>query len=111
MDQVTLTVNVPSKVHVAFDEASSNFMQDPEYNRLFLVGVQNHMNQLLQIRGYVFVNEVLDYLGLPRTRDGQLLGWSGGGYVDFGLFDMPFGAGEPVGLSLNIDGVIVDSLT
>jgi len=109
MDQATIVVDIPSKVNVTFDEMSTSFMQDPEYNRLFLLSVQNHMNELLKIRGYVFVNEALDNLGLPRTRDGQLLGWSGG-YVDFGLFDMPFGAGEPVGLSLNIDGVILDAL-
>lgn len=111
MDQVTLTVNVPSRVNVVFDEESVWFTNDPEINRLFLKGVQTHMNHLLQVRGYVFVNEVLSQLGLPLTRDGQLLGWNNVGHVDFGLFDMPFGADEPVGLSLNIDGVIVDRLS
>lgn len=112
MDQVTVTVNVPREVHVIFDSTSANFSRDQEINMMFLLSVQNHMNQLLQIRGQVFVNEVLDQLGLPRTRDGQLLGWANGGFVDFGIFD---GAslpkpGVPVGLAFNIDGVVIDSL-
>lgn len=110
MDQVTLTVHVPTKVYVSFDGESSNWSVDPEVNRLFLRSVENHMNQLLKVRGYVFVNEALDNLGMPRTRDGQLLGWTSGSHVDFGLFDSRLELGDRIGLALNIDGVIVDSI-
>jgi len=110
MDQVTITVNVPRRVHVKFGDNSHHWSHDAEVNLLFLRSVQNHMNELLRIRNYVFLNEVLVELGLPRTYEGQLLGWSNGGHVDFGLFTELHQEGGEIGLVLNIDGVILDAL-
>lgn len=60
---------------------------DPSYNEAFLRNQQNYFNDLLQARGHVFMNEVLDALGLQRTPAGQICGWvkgAGDDYIDFG---------------------------
>ena len=47
---------------------------------------ENECNDKREMNGHIFVNEILDILGLPRTCEGQVLG-----YIDkpvnFGLFD------------------------
>lgn len=73
-----------------FDEYCSNWTKSPSQNYSFLMGVQQHSNHLLQARGHLFLNEVLDALRLPRTPEGAVMGWvldgkNGDGYVDFGF--------------------------
>jgi hypothetical protein len=73
-----------------FDSASSQWSDIPDYNLTFLKCQQNHLNDLLNSRGHVFLNEVYDTLGLPRTTAGQVVGWVkgyGDDYIDFGIFD------------------------
>jgi hypothetical protein len=74
---------------VFFDESSTAYENDPEINLVFLRCLQNYYNQKLVGRGHVFLNEVLDDLGLPRTQAGQVVGWvlngDGDGYIDFGI--------------------------
>ena len=41
----------------------------------FLHLVENQMNDLLRLRGHLFLNEINDRLGLPRTKNGQVEGW------------------------------------
>lgn len=101
-----------------FDETNSNWTKSPQANYLFLKGVQQHMNNLLVWRGHVFLNEVLDALKIPRTREGQVTGWlyegDGDGFVDFGFMTsidphtVAFcnGLETTVRLNFNIDGPI-----
>lgn len=77
-----------------FDENCIGWSKDPELNKIFLLQQQNFANEKLQARGYLFLNEVFDMLGMPRTRVGQITGWVydlknpvGDNFVDFGLFD------------------------
>ena len=105
-----------------FDQTNVNWTRDPQSNYLFLKGVQSHMNDVLQIRGHVFVNDVYDALRIPRTREGQVSGWTyednghGDGYIDLGFMtgDDPQtvafrnGVENLVQLNFNIDGVIWD---
>lgn len=69
--------------------APGNWEANSDYNRSFLQSIQNYANDLLNSRGHIFLNEVLDGIGLKRTRAGAVVGWlkgSGGDdYVDFGL--------------------------
>ena len=59
-----------------------------EYNKDFLILQQNAANEMLQRRGYLFLNEVYDMLGFAAIPEGQLVGWIGSDkYVDFGLFE------------------------
>lgn len=105
-----------------FDEFNNNWTRDPVANYLFVKGVQQHMNNLLSVRGHVFLNEALDALGMPRVREGQAAGWlrngKGDGYVDFGFMSsldpvsIAFcnGAERSVRLNFNIDGIIWDQI-
>ena len=101
-----------------YDDGSKNWSKLPENNLLFLRSVQNHMNDLLNLRGHVFLNEVYDALGIPRTSAGAVVGWvlNGGGdnYIDFGIYDASVekrrdfvnGRERSIFLDFNVDGVI-----
>lgn len=108
-----------------FDEGSTSWSNSPTQNLLFLKHNQQYFNDILKIRGHVFLNEVYDALGVPRTPAGAVCGWvmdseTGDGYVDFGIYDR--GTGEvsarrrdfvnghekSILLDFNVDGVIYD---
>lgn len=104
-----------------FDENSSRWSKTPSYNQLFLQCQQNYANDLLKSRGHVFLNEVYDMLGIPRSKEGAVVGWvfgHGDDSVDFGVFDgdrhsgMRFVMGhEPsVLLDFNVAGIIYDKI-
>lgn len=73
-----------------FQEGNPYFKLDPEVNMMHLNAVQNHLNNMFQVRGHLFLNEVNDALHLPRSSEGQVLGWVLGGthksdgFIDFG---------------------------
>jgi Family of unknown function (DUF6353) len=103
-----------------FDETSKNWSKTPEYNLFFLKTQQDYANHRLRARGYLFLNEVLEDLGLPTCQVGQLVGWKaepgkhGDGFVDFGIFDphdecnraFVNGTEHTVLLDFNVDGFI-----
>lgn len=106
-----------------FDEACSGWTKDPELNLMFLKRQQSYANDLLQRRGYLFLNEVYDMIGIPRTKAGQVVGWVydencpvGDNYVDFGIYDIHRekcrdfvnGYERSILLDFNPDGNILD---
>lgn len=105
-----------------FDEHNKNYEPTPEYNFLFLKLQQRYANQRLQSRGHLFLNEVLESLGLEHTKAGAVTGWikgQGDDYVDFGIFedrmeerivDFMVGREKAIWLSFNVDGVIYDKI-
>lgn len=107
-----------------FDKTTSkSWSPDPGYNQTFLRSSQNYANDLLRARGFVLLNDVLDSLGLDRTKSGCVVGWilDGGNsdnYIDFGIFDGDMwsakrfvdGHERSVWLNFNVDGVIYDHL-
>lgn len=106
---------------VYFDESSVSWSRNPGYNQLFLQCQQNYANNLLHSRGHVFLNDVYDMLGLPRTKAGAVVGWVqgyGDDFVDFGVFEgdtymgMEFvnGHERSVLLDFNVAGVIYDKI-
>ena len=77
-----------------FDEASRHWEKRAEYNMMFLHAAQDYMNQRLRAYGHLFLNEVYDYLDIPRTEAGNHVGWIydednqiGDPYVDFHIYD------------------------
>jgi hypothetical protein len=63
--------------------------------------VQEDLNDLLRVRGYVTLNEALRLLGFERDRWGDQIGWlrdpapgEGDGYVYFGVWDQGFTHGK-----------------
>ena len=102
-----------------FDKSSVEFQDTQEYNLMFLKAQQNYFNDMLRIRGHVFLNEVYDALGIPRSTDGAIVGWvlgEGDDFVDFGIFDRDSdeardvlnGYAGPILLDFNVDGIIYD---
>lgn len=74
-----------------FDKYSTAWEKDKFQNESTLRSEENWANDRLRLQGYLFLNDVLDRLGLPRTREGQIVGWlfegDGDGFVDFGIKD------------------------
>jgi hypothetical protein len=107
-----------------FDSYSPSWSKEPEYNMIFLKCQQNYANDLLRSRGHVFLNEVYDMLGLPRSKAGAVVGWllSPNGetdnFVNFGVFDGRDGPARDfvngiegsILLDFNVDGVIYDKI-
>jgi hypothetical protein len=102
-----------------FDDSSPQFKRDNEMNQFFLKTQERFANQQLQARGHVFLNEVYDMLGIPRTKAGAIVGWvSGHGddHIDFDIYnpyndwnrDFVNGYNTGALLDFNVDGVIYD---
>lgn len=98
-----------------FDKQSSTqWVNDAEHNRAFLLAQQNYYNDRLQMYGHVFLNEVYDALGMRRTNVGQHVGWKIDGedqYIDFGVFEarnarFVLGDEHSLLLDFNVDGLI-----
>lgn len=91
-----------------------------EYNILFLRAREKYANDLLISKKRLFLNEVYEMLGLPRTKAGQVVGWVydesnpvGDNFVDFGLYadnlsysDYANGFDPAILLDFNVDGNI-----
>lgn len=102
-----------------FDESCRNWTKSPEHNLTFLKVQQNYANDLLQAQGHVFLNEIYDLIGVPRTQAGAVVGWvrgNGDDFVDFGIWtsdrekvrDFVNGYERSILLDFNVDGVIYD---
>ena len=105
-----------------FDPMSTRWSKEPEYNLLLLKCQQNYANDLLRARGHVFLNEVYDMIGVPRSKAGSVVGWILIGnvkenWVDFGIWDddnnvrdFVNGREASILLDFNVDGVIYDKI-
>lgn len=113
---------MPSQYSKFFDEYCTEWSPEPEYNFTYLRAQQNWFNSLLQMRGYVFLNQVYEALGMPVTSAGAVVGWildgNGDSYIDFGMFDhdkenvIDFvnGRNNSILLDFNVDGIIYDKI-
>ncbi len=110
---------------VIFDQQSHKFSKEPGRNAMTLQMNQNYANDKLRANGHLFLNEVHDMLGLPRTKAGAVVGWvhrhdseekTGDNYVSFGIYDGDLeraeafveGIEDCVWLDFNVDGIILD---
>lgn len=108
-----------------YDNGCDNWQKDAEHNLWYLRQQQNYANEKLKANGYLFLNDVYDMLGIPRTKAGQIVGWiyndknpnhKGDNYVDFGIYnisrevnrDFVNGYESTILLDFNVDGVIYD---
>ena len=106
-----------------FDDGCTGWEKDAEYNLVFLKAQQQYANDLLRSKGHLFLNEVYDMLGIPRSKAGQVVGWIydpenpiGDNYVDFGIYDVNKrgsrdfvnGYERTILLDFNVDGNIWD---
>lgn len=72
-----------------FAEGNPNFNYKSHMQNLyFLIRGEKMLTDRLHSRGHVFLNEVYEYLRLPKTYEGQFVGWvdgNGDSFVDFGI--------------------------
>lgn len=115
--------NQPSPFARFFDDGQDGWDPDPQYTLNFLRAQQATANDILHSRGYLFLREVYEMLGIKETKASQVVGWvydpqnpAGDNYVDFGLYDSTDarmrdfvnGYEQAVLLDFNVDGVILD---
>lgn len=106
-----------------YDQGCSGWSRDASANLIYLKNAQAYFNDRLRLRGYVFLNEVYEYLNYPPIQEGQYVGWyydpsdeTLHNCVDFGIYDIHNvekrdfvnGREDVVILDFNIDGNIVD---
>lgn len=107
-----------------FDDGCAGWQKDSEYNLMHLRAQQSYANDKLIAQGYLFLNDVYDMLGIPRTKAGQIVGWiyrpegnsQGDNYVSFGIYDINRqgnrdfvnGWERSILLDFNVDGPILD---
>lgn len=100
---------------------------DNDYNTFMLNAIQKEANIRLRTRGFMFLNDVYDMLGIERSIAGQQVGWIydkekdrngedqvGDGVIDFGIrrFNQRVfeGIEEVILLDFNVDGPILNRL-
>lgn len=104
-----------------FDKWNEHWEPDYRQNIFYLQSVINHFENVLRLRGYVFLNEVYKFMGYKPTKAGQSVGWmrdahekgEGDGYISFGLekdsenaVKFMNGTINDVIVDFNVDGVI-----
>lgn len=106
-----------------FDETNENWDPNADYNIMHLKNWQNWANDLLRVRGHVFLNEVYDMLGMEHSTPGAVVGWviskDGDNFIDFGIFEQRNStalnhtssrADNVFFLDFNVDGIIYDKI-
>lgn len=108
-----------------FDDGCNGWTKDPEFNLMFLKDQQRYANDMLKTKGHLFLNEVYDMLGIPRTQAGQIVGWIydekhpvGDNFVDFGIYNtyneanrnFVNGYERTILLDFNVDGDILNMI-
>ena len=111
----------PDNYELVFGPDCPFWDRDPNYAKMTLSNVQQYATDLLDTKGYVFLNDILYELGMKPTFKGQVCGWSkwseqGDGYVDFRAREvqMPDSDGRLVTafiLDPNVDGTILYNFT
>lgn len=107
------------------EETATQYKRSYDHNLTLLRSFERYANDRLNIRGHIFLNEVLDDLGLERTSAGAVVGWVKGynphnpgndRYITFGLEDpvneekrdAREAMEQPFFLNFNVDGNIYD---
>jgi hypothetical protein len=96
----------------SFGPENDNWSGRHNDNLFFVTRFERIFNDRLQVKGHVFLNDVLRALGLPDTKAGAVTGWvyekgTGDDYIDFGIKDQQASNGYIL-LDFNVDGVILD---
>lgn len=125
--QVTEFNNLGGGYQRLFDEYNDDWSRVPGQNQMHLIHQQNYLNDKLNAKGYLFLNEVYRALSFPETAAGQMVGWlakwhpnfdgtQNDGYIDFGLDQIEKMAQEKsdfvnafeksVWLDFNVDGIM-----
>lgn len=110
--------NLASPYAFYFDKTNPNYKDIYEYNEMFLRSQESYANDLLNARGYVFLNDVLDSLDIPRTKEGQIVGWTTDGedgYINFRMQEVERETEEgtieaAILLDFNVEGSVLEKI-
>ena len=120
-----VAIDEPSDYARFFDNGCTGWTKNPECNLLFLKQTQAWANRKLQEDGILFLNDVYEMLGLPKTKQGHVVGWvydpdnpNCDNYVDFGIYDLynekkrdfVNGYERTILLDFNVDGNVWDKM-
>lgn len=118
----TVDPNIDAYMRI-FDETNPYWEKNAEYNRHFLLSNQSYLNDLLTLHGYVFLNDVYDRLGYPKTKVGQVMGWiknkdNPDAVIDLGMFNpgdknstsFVNGYERSIWIRPNVQGYILDKI-
>lgn len=102
-----------------FDQTNPYWTSGGFYNQMFLTGQENYVNDLLRLNGHVFLNEVLERIGFPQTKYGQVIGWTYDkenpkkSYIDFNIVEAETSTKNEkyYMLEFNCDGYILDKIS
>lgn len=96
-------------------DTAESWEKDHDYNMMYLRAEQQYATDRLQARGYLYLNEVFDRLGIEGTKMGQIVGWvydpdnsEYDNYVDFGIKETETADGPMITLDFNVQGNILD---
>ena len=91
----TVDPNLTSPYAKFFDEYCTGWTKDADFNYVFLKQQQAEATKRLKAEKYLFLNDVYEMLGIPKTKLGQVVGWVydeehpiGDNFVDFGIYDL-----------------------
>jgi len=108
-----------------WDDCNPESNGNSTYDLSFLLAKQAILNTILETEGFLFLNDVYQILGFPKTKFGQTHGWIyckdgnneyGDNYVDFGIYTYPGNEGflngteKGIWLHFNIDGYILNRI-
>ena len=106
-----------------FDETCLEWKRDADYNMMYLRGQQNWANERLKREGFIVLNDIYESLGIPKTKEGQIIGWvydennpNLANHIDFGIFNINResnrlfvnGYEKSIWLDFNCDGNVMD---
>lgn len=112
----------PGRFARIVDEGCPLWDENPEFTLWSLRAAETTANHLLEVRRFLFLNDVYDILGFERTKEGAIVGWIYDPAVihkiDFGIYDFRdpqkskfLDGSEPnVIIDFNVDGVIVNNM-
>lgn len=94
-----------------FDKDNVCWLGSIELNRYYLTARESQLNEMLKARGHLFLNEVYDLLGFPRTKMGCIVGWlyRPGVHVSFNIPKLEE-IKDSISLSFNVEGIIYDKI-
>lgn len=99
---------------VTFDENCPAWSPNRELNLWYLRRMEEYFNEVLRHRGYVYLFEIYQMLGIPWPKWNDEIGWKydeenpiGDNYVDFDIFSERIEGEDPsISLDFNVDGLI-----
>ena len=103
-----------SKYAVVFDDRCFGWTKYKDINFMFVICQQNSCNDRLKARGWLFLRDVYEMLGIQVTKERCLVGWIfednnqyGDNSVKFTIIESD---GPNITLDFNVDGGIINRL-